>query len=147
MSRTSRYILLLVLTCLWNSVVFSQNVVLWRGQSALRGAWREETHIEVSGMTLKVGSGEQAIGGTGAFGFMEIVERELGSPGRQEAQMLNSSTEGGLAILGNAANNFVGGSALVGKKLVGKQPRDQWQFTFKDVKPSADEQKALDDFG
>jgi hypothetical protein len=133
--------------CVLTTEAHSQSVVLWRGQPNLRGTWREETRIEVNGMTLKTGSAEQAIGGTGNFAFLEILERDLGSPTRQEVVFLNSSTQGTLAILGNAGNDIAQGSVLLGKKIVGKRERDQWVFEFKDVKPSLEEQKALDSFG
>lgn len=97
-------------------------------------------------MKLRIGSGEQAIGGTGAFGFLESVEREFNIPTRQETQVLNSTTQGSLAILGPAQQTMEGG-ALLGKKLLGKREQDHWTFVFKDVKPSPEEQKALDDFG
>jgi hypothetical protein len=141
-----RVLLLSISTCLFSSAAFSQSFVPWRSQSNLRGTWREELRVEVSGMTLKTGSAEQSLGGTGAFGFLEIVERDLGRPNTQEAQMLNSSTQGSLAILGNASQDFAKGSELLGKKLIGKKEQNQWKFAFKDVKPSVEEQKALDDF-
>lgn len=97
-------------------------------------------------MTLKIGSGEQSTGGTGNFAFIESVEREYSNANRQETQVLNSSMQGNLAILGRGQEVMQGG-ALLGKKLLGKREQNHWQFVFKDVKPSPEEQKALDEFG
>ena len=59
--------------------------------------------------------------------------------------MLESTLQGTLAFLGQTADQMQGG-ALLGKKMLGKKDRDTWQFEFKDVKPSPEEQKALDAF-
>jgi hypothetical protein len=142
-----RSVLIGCAVCLCASSTFSQSVVLWRNQSAPRGTWREETRIEASGMTLKVGSAERSIDGTGTFAFMESVQREFSNPNKQDARLLNSSTQGSLAFLGNAAQDFAQGSVLLGKKMVGKREQEKWKFAFKDVKPSLEEQKALDGFG
>ena len=97
-------------------------------------------------MTLKMGSAEQTTSGTGTFAFIESVERDFSNANRQEAQVLNSSTHGNLAIFGQGQEVMQGG-VLLGKKLLGKREQNHWQFVFKDVKPSPEEQKALDDFG
>ncbi len=141
-----RITLATVFLSLCTSGAFSQSVVLWRNQSTARGVWREETRLAVSGMTLKIGSGEQTTGGTGSFAFLESVERDFSNANRQEAQVLSSSTQGNLAILGKTQEVMQGG-ALLGKRLLGKREQNHWQFVFKDVKPSPEEQKALDDFG
>lgn len=122
-------------------------MVLWRDQALPRGEWREETRAEVAGLKIQLGSGKDAVEGGGTFAFLEVVERDLATPTRQDAQLLNSSTQGTLSFLGNAGNDIAQGSALQGKKMVGRRERDHWQFAFKDIKPSPEEQKALDAFG
>jgi len=101
--------------------------------------------MEVAGMKISVGSGNQAIDGGGYFSFREIVERKHTGVGRQEARMQESTLQGTLAFLGQTADQMQGG-VLLGKKMLGKKERDAWQFEFKDVKPSQEEQKALDAF-
>ena len=126
---------------------FSQSVVLWRPQEPQRGSeWREDTRIELAGMKINIGSGQQALDGAGNFQFMETVERKYTGMNKQDAQVLASTLQGTLAFLGQSADQLQGG-ALLGKKLVGKKERDAWHFEFKDVKPSPEEQKALEAFG
>ncbi|MEZ0277141.1 MAG: hypothetical protein ACAH88_19680, partial [Roseimicrobium sp.] len=126
---------------------FSQSVVLWRPQEPQRGSeWREDTRLELAGMKINIGSGQQALDGAGNFQFMETVERKYTGMNKQDAQVLASTLQGTLAFLGQSADQLQGG-ALLGKKLVGKKERDAWHFEFKDVKPSPEEQKALDAFG
>ena len=131
--------------CLVASSASGQSVVLWRNQPPPRGDWREETRVEVSGMTLKVGTGQQALDGSGALAFMETVEREYSTPNRQEAEVLASTLQGNIAILGQAREQMQGG-ALLGRKLLGRREQNRWQFTFKDAKPTPAEAKAVEDF-
>lgn len=127
------------------SSVHGQSVVLWRNQTPPRGEWREETRIEVSGMTLKIGTGQQALDGSGALAFMETVEREYTTPNRQEAEVLASTLQGNIAILGQAREQMQGGP-LLGMKLIGRREQNRWQFTAKDAKPTPAEAKAIADF-
>lgn len=143
----SRTLLITIVAVFLAVSCFSQSVVLWRPQDPQRGStWQEDIRMEVSGMKINIGSGNQAIDGAGNFNFHEIVERKYTGVGRQEARMLESTLQGTLAFLGQSADQLQGG-LLLGKKMLGKKERDAWQFEFKDVKPSLEEQKALDAFG
>lgn len=131
--------------CFAATSAWSQSVILWRNQTPPRGAWREETRVEVSGMTLKVGTGQQALDGSGALAFMETVEREYNTPNRQEASVLASTLQGNIAILGQAREQMQGGQ-LLGMKLLGRREQNRWIFTAKDAKPTPAEEKAIADF-
>jgi hypothetical protein len=142
----ARSLLATALTLLLATPCFSQSVVLWRPQDPQRGStWQEDVRMDLAGLKINIGSGNQAIDGGGAFTFHEIVERKYTGVNRQEARMLESTLQGTLAFLGQTADQMQGG-VLLGKKMLGKKERDAWQFEFKDVKPSVEEQKALDAF-
>ncbi len=124
-----------------------QSAILWKPQDPPRGSiWREETRIEISGMKIKIGSGGQETDAAGSFQFMETFERKHTGNGRVDAQVMASTIQGTLAILGNQVDQLQGG-ALLGKKLLGRRERNNWQFVFKDVKPTPEEQKELDALG
>ncbi|WP_147263642.1 hypothetical protein [Roseimicrobium gellanilyticum] len=142
----SHLLLITALTIFLATPCFSQSAVLWRPQEPQRGStWQEDVSMEVAGMKISVGSGNQAIDGGGYFSFHEIVERKHTGVGRQEARMQESTLQGTLAFLGQTADQMQGG-VLLGKKMLGKKEQDAWKFEFKDVKPSQEEQKALDAF-
>lgn len=125
----------------------AQTVTLWRNQEPARGSsYREETRIEVSGMNLNIGAAKQEVDGKGQFQFIDAVERTYTGSGKQQANVLSNTLQGSLLILGKELEEMKGG-LLLGKDLLGKREGNAWKFEFKNVKPTPEEQKALEDFG
>jgi hypothetical protein len=125
----------------------AQTVTLWRNQDPARGStYREETRIQVVGMNINVGAAKQEVDGKGQFQLIDTVERTYTGTSKQEAQLLASTMEGSLFILGKELEEMKGGD-LLGKQLLGKRESNAWKFELKDVKPAPEEQKALNEFG
>lgn len=147
MKTMNRSLFLLVALLLLPQFSFAQTVTLWRNQDPSRGSsYREETSIDVAGMNISIGAVKKEADGTGQFQFIEAVERTYTGTNKQEANVLASTMQGSLFILGKELEEMKGGG-LLGKNLLGKRENNAWKFEFKDTKPTPEEQKALGEFG